>query len=175
MSEATTIKVTSFVVAASPLEATIKPGKEVTFAIVVTPDGGAFDKRVLFQCPEHPGDLYCWFTPPTEIPNSSPLSTTLTVTQYSQTASAVQRHSTKYPVWTVASLLLGGVLILPKRRWRRTVMLLALMGSLALYSCGGGNENKGGGGGGGAKTYVITVEASSGTLTKSVQISLTVQ
>lgn len=178
-SGAITVRVTSFVVAASPAQATVKAGQSATFAITVTPYGGAFDNNVSFGCAGLAAGMSCSFMPPNGTLHLSPLNTTLTVnTPSTLTARGARRNSTMYLAWCAAALLFGGALILPNMRRRGAAMLLMLMASLALYACGGGGGDgggDGGGGGGGGMTYAITVEASSGLLKRSVQIFLTVQ
>ncbi|MGH9589333.1 MAG: hypothetical protein ACRD25_03015, partial [Terracidiphilus sp.] len=74
---------------------------------------------------------------------------------------------------------------IPKKRrsWVAMIVLLAFVGSIAGLACGGGgggNSGGGGGGGGGnpgttAGTYIVTVTATSGSLSHSTTVNLTVQ
>jgi trimeric autotransporter adhesin len=67
-----------------------------------------------------------------------------------------------------------------KRNWPAMLGLLVLFVSIGALGCGGGGGNKGGGGGGGnsgttAGTYTVTVTGTSGTITQTTAVTLTVQ
>jgi trimeric autotransporter adhesin len=67
-----------------------------------------------------------------------------------------------------------------RRNWTAMLGLLVLFVSIGAIGCGGGGGNKGGGGGGGnsgttAGTYTVTVTGTSGTITKTTAVTLTVQ
>jgi hypothetical protein len=77
------------------------------------------------------------------------------------------------------------LLCIPARRrsWRAMLGMIALLFILAsgVVACGGGGSGGGGGGGGGgnpgttAGSYVITVTGTSGSVTETGTVNLTVQ
>jgi hypothetical protein len=74
----------------------------------------------------------------------------------------------------LALLLLFGV---PRRRrnWLAMFGLLAVFISIGVMGCVSGNTNTNGNSGTAAGSYVITVTATSGAVTETGQVSLTVQ
>ena len=78
--------------------------------------------------------------------------------------------------------LVAAVLVLPRRRRRSGTLRARLLGLMALFlllvtvACGGGGSSTGGGGGqSNFLNGTVTVQATSGSLNHSVQISVTVQ
>ena len=92
-------------------------------------------------------------------------------------------------LWYDVGLSLAGVVALgglkpPRRRQKKKCLRLAILGMLLtlLVACGGGSSGPGGGGGGGAGhpgtapgNYTITVNGAVGSVTRSVEVALTVQ
>ncbi len=170
-SNALTVKITSFLLAVSPASATVKSGQTATFTVTVTPDGGAFDKQVLFSC----SGLPCSFVPSEGTPNDSPLTSVMTVTApVTQQADVQRRDSTVYLAWCTLPLVFG-VLVPSGSRRRRDLILLVVVAALALYSCGGGESSPSVPPKPVQTNYSITITAVSGKLTKSASVSVTVQ
>ncbi|MGZ4730820.1 MAG: hypothetical protein ACXVZH_01630 [Terriglobales bacterium] len=93
-------------------------------------------------------------------------------------------------LWYDLGLSLAGVVALgglkpPRRRQKKKCLRLAILGMLTLLvACGGGSSGPGGGSGGGGGAghpgttpgnYRITVNGAVGSVTRSVDVVLTVQ
>jgi hypothetical protein len=116
-----------------------------------------------------------------QVAGNSPVSSTLTVSTRAATAAATpERMLDKYRLALTASLFLG---VLLRRQWRRSLLftllrLLALGGTL---SCSGGNSGSSSSttppstSGTTTGTYQVAVTATSGTVTISTTIPLSLQ
>jgi len=173
-----------FSIAANPTSASIaSPGLSATSTVTVTPAGG-FTGSVSFTCliPYGMWGATCSLSPPA-VTTSGP--TTLTVTTQAPSGGTVTPRNYGGPWWIVFALSFAACLLLLSRivkasrlRLAFSLCVLALF-SIAFVSCGGG----GGGGGGGssynpgtpAGTYNVGVTATSGTLSHSLSVTVTVQ
>jgi hypothetical protein len=121
-------------------------------------------------------------TTPVSISTTTAGTATLTVTTKATTTALAKPAQT--PWLPAGGLALAGLLLLispsQRRRWRTTLGVLVLLAVLTsgLLACGGGGST---GGGGGTTTpgttpgaYTITVTGTSGTLTATTTVSLTV-
>ena len=153
-----------------------------TATITVTPSGGFTGSvaltATLARSPsgaKNPPTFSFGSTSPVTITGPSAAAGTLTVSTTSKTTAELVRPSPRGVPWylpggaTLACLLLFGI---PARcrRWRKTVGILVLLVFLAggVVSCGrvvGGTM---------AGAYTITVTGTSGTMTQSTTVSLTV-
>ena len=104
---------------------------------------------------------------------------------------AVSSLAAPHALWYDLGLSLAGVLALgglkpPRRRRKKNCLRLVIFGMLLtlLVACGGGSSGPGGGGGGGGGAghpgttpgnYTVTVNAALGSVTRSVDVLLTVQ
>lgn len=123
-------------------------------------------------------------TSPVSITGTTPGTATLTITTTAASNAALVHPKLPGNPWyaaggaMLACLLLFGI---PARRrgWRTMLGMLALFGALSggVFACGGGGNAGGGTSNPGttAGTYTITVTGTSGTLTATTPITLTVQ
>jgi subtilisin family serine protease len=183
-----TVTVTDFSLAANPPSLTINAGQTATITITGTPLFGPFNTPITFACGPLPANTRCNFSPGNTLTlGANPASLTLTIqTNVSSAAAAPSPFQEKsslpvYALWLVAPGLLGLAAAGRRRRGRALValgLLLALTAGAA--ACGGG----GGSGGSGFTgppfrtppgNYVIEVNATAGSFSTPVVISLTVQ
>jgi hypothetical protein len=172
----------------------VSPGAGASATITVTSVNG-FNSAVALTCSVTstssltplPG---CSFssasvTPAANSTANSTLNVTTTAATATLTRPAMQRRSnTFYAMWLLLpAMLLGTVGVIPPKRRSRILtcllLVLAIAGSGFLVACGGSSNNGGGGGGGGstgtpAGSYVVTVTATSGSITQTETLSLTV-
>jgi len=176
---------------------TVAPGATTgnTSTISVTPSGG-FTGSVALTATVTSSPSGAQYPPTLSFGSNSPVAITgagagtaiLTISTTAATNAAMVRP--KYPgvPWYASS---GGVLAcvllfgIPARRrnWWRMLGMLALVAVLANYvsACGGGGAGGGNGGGSSstpgttAGTYTVTVSATSGTITETGTVNLTVQ
>ncbi len=154
-------------------------GTPVQYALTFVPVGGAtFASAVSYSCSSSGVPLSgCSVNPASPIAaNSTEANVTLTVTTTAAIASLRKSTGLGYALWLPLPglLLVGGGLA---RRGRRRLAGLMLLGLLFFFvACGGGLQ---GGGGGEPGTppgnYTITVNASEGSISHTLQVALTVQ
>lgn len=181
-----------FSLAASPTSLTISAGQPAAFMLSVTALDG-FNSAVTFSCSGEPANSSCSFSPNTVTPNgANAVTTSLTIA----TNSNPYRPAVKRAVFgmtgtwiPLSGLGLLGMVVVETRRRRRLVRrfwwrwisyacgFVLLLGIFAgISGCGGGSSASMSGGNGtqrGASTVVIT--ATSGSLSHSASVSLTVQ
>jgi YVTN family beta-propeller protein len=167
---------------------TITAGQSGTVTIGVEPQG-SFTNPISFSCSGLPALAGCTFSPASVTPNSSIVTTTLTITTGAPTASLAppfgRRSSPLYAIWLVLpAMLLGTVgLAAPKRRQLLSycIVFLLVSGCLLQVACNGAsNSGSGGVGGGGtggtpAGTYTVTVTGTAGATQHTTPVTLTVQ
>jgi hypothetical protein len=171
-----------FTVAASPLSpATVSAGGSATSTITITPMNG-FNGTVSLSCssvtPAVTRAPACSFNP-SSVANGSGAST-LTVSTMAATSASLgpQSEGFFYAVW----LSIGGLALLGagfisgwKKLFGLLLACLMLSGLIFLAACGGGSSFSGGGQPGTlAGTYTVTVSATSGLLTHTIPVTLTV-
>jgi hypothetical protein len=167
--------------AGSTISQTVVPGGTASYAFVVSPVGGStFPAPVSFTVSGLPTGAIATFTPQTLAAGSGTTNVTLSVQVPSLTASLKQDHRFGGGFVPVAL----GMLLLPfSRRLRRSARKLGRGASLALLlllSLGAVAGLTGCGAGNGffaqpQRTYNVTVTATSGALTHSSQVMLTVE
>jgi len=125
-------------------------------------------------------------TSPVSITGASAATATLTINTTAATTAALSHPKVSGDRWYVtggaalACILLFGVPA-GRRTWRNMLGLLTLFLFIAggVLACGGGNSGGGGGGTGNpgttAGTYTITVTGTSGAISASGTVTLTVQ
>jgi len=148
----------------------IPPGASASYSITVTPVNGAFNNVVTLTATNLPPGSSYTFTPTTLTPGSVGATSTFTVTVPKQ--SGALRHVSKTP-FALAVLLLP-LAFLRRTRARPPRLLLWLLLGLtsfgAISGCGSGgyfNQPQ--------QTYTITITATSGNLSNSGTVTLTVQ
>jgi len=167
---------------------TIKAGQQATYNLDVAPTvlGETFSNYVSLACSSGlPALSTCSFSP-TQVASGS--GTTNVVLSITTTAPIpVSARSTGTPLYAGWSLLPGLLLAFGGLRHRRlhgkrlasclSLMVFALLLCLGI-ACGGGLQGGGGGGAGQPGTpqgnYAIMVSATSGSITHTVQVALTV-
>ena len=113
-----------------------------------------------------------------QVSSSSPISSTLTVSTTAASASAAYRSQWAGSAAAFAALFFLG--ILPRRRWRESILMaaLCLVVGTVVIGCGGGSSQGGGGSGNSGTTtgnYQVVVSATSGTVSSTVTIPFAVQ
>jgi hypothetical protein len=174
--------------ALTPATQTITPGQSASYNFNVLPVGSLFPGSVSLSCSGGPAISLCTFTPASVTPGNGSAAVLLTIsTTASSAALALSNFPLRepfggespalfYALWlSLPAVLLIRVRLRFNARLRVCLIGLFLLG-LLLTSCGGGGSNggssvtAGGGGGIGQQqgtqpgTYLITVTASSGTL-----------
>lgn len=157
---------------------TVAKGGTATYTITVSGVNG-FTGAVTFSCSAGvPAGTACAFAPASATPGGSTTLSIQTVAAGSNQPVTLARSS---GWWSLGCLLPGMLLIGFGRRKRGVVLLSSLFAALLIMpGCGGGGSstptptrivNPGTAAG----TYVVTVNAVSGTITRSTQVTLTVQ
>jgi len=156
-----------FAISANPASLSANIGQSVSTTISVTPSNG-FSQNVSFSCSGQPAGSSCTFSPSTV---SGSGSTTLTIAAPASIA-LNQRNSgpIRAPIFAL-TFLLGWIPFRRRQKW----MILTLFGTLAvglfgLTGCGGSSA----GSGPISQSYSITVQATSGALSHTLAVDLTV-
>ena len=174
---------TDFSISASPASATISAGQSATYTLTVSPLGG-FTGDVSLSCSGEPQAATC---------SISPTSVTLDGTNVStaDVTVATTASSTVFPlpeppfglhwmVWLLALAILISLVQAARRRRGWVTLAAAVLSVVLLSSCGGGATPQSlpppGGGTPGTPTGTssLTVTATSGQVSHSVQLTLTV-
>jgi hypothetical protein len=138
-----------------------------------------FSGTVSFGCAGLPSEATCGFSP-ASVQGSG--TTTLTVTTKGPHAVARVEQNDGVPWWSLSSTVFAAMFLLGtpsgRRHWNRFLGLLVLTVSLACVGCGGS-----GGSGGGATTdpgtpagsYTVTITGTSGSVSHTTTLNLTIQ
>jgi hypothetical protein len=155
-----------FALAASPSSATVTAGQSAQFTLTVTPQNG-FAQAVALSCSGLPEGDSCSFAPATVTPAGVPVTSALTIAAAANTAMTAPQP---LPLWTK---LVGGIslalLLWPVRRrrvWPAFVLSFLLGASFAIIGCGGSARSQ---------IYIVSVNASSRSITQSATVTLTVK
>ena len=182
-----------FSLSASPSTLTIAAGQPATFMLSVTALDG-FNSAVTFSCSGEPANSSCSFSPNSVTPSgANAVITALTIATNSNPYHPAVKHAMLGMAGTwmpLSGLGLAGLVVVESRRRRRLLRrfwwrsisyacgLLLLAGVfVAISGCGGGNNSASMGGSNGtqrgASTVVVT--ATSGSISHSTNVALTVQ
>lgn len=155
-------------------------------------NGSVFPANVTLSCSTAslPPLTTCSFTPSLVAAGQGDTNLVLKL-QTTAAVPAVSSLAAPHALWYDLGLSLAGVLALgglkpPRRRRKKNCLRLVIFGMLLtlLVACGGGSSGPGGGGGGGGGAghpgttpgnYTVTVNAALGSVTRSVDVVLTVQ
>ena len=176
-----TAQTTNIALAVAPgglSSATVAAGSMATYKLTI--GGAGFSGMASLTCTGAPQGTNCSFpsgaTMNVSTTTATPFNLTVTTTSRSMAALSPTSNSSHSWLWAV---LLMGVVILPhaqmrKRSTWRIIRLSPLVFLLLLGACGGGgtsaNPN-----GTPAGTYALTVKATSGSVSQSLPLTLTVQ
>jgi sugar lactone lactonase YvrE len=150
----------------------VVPGEAVSYSFTLTPTAGIFTDAVSFSVSGLPAGATASFSPATIAAGSAATSVTMTV-QTAKTTARNEQQSTarKYAPLAFALLLLplAGARRIRKQA-RSWMVLLFFVGALAatLGGCGGYYTQ-------GAKSYTVTITATSGSLSHTSTVTLTVE
>ena len=177
------VNATDFTLSPNPSSATVTAGQSGTFTLTVTPQG-SFTSPITFSCSGLPALAGCTFNPASVTPNSSTVTSTLSITTTAQTASLTspfgRRSSPLYATWLVLpAMLLGTVGMAASKRRKLLSYCLAFLlvgGCLLQAACGSGSNGSSSGGGGTPNgTYTITITGAAGSTQNTTTVTLTIQ
>jgi hypothetical protein len=173
---------------------TIKAGQTASYNLDVLPlgNGSVFPANVTLSCSTAtlPPLTTCSFTPSLVAAGQGD---TNVVVKLQTTAASVSQLAAPHALWydlgvSLAAIIALGGLKQPRRRRKKKYLRLVILGMLLtlLIACGGGSSGPGGGGGGGGGggaghpgttpgNYTITVTGAVGSVTRNVDVALTVQ
>jgi len=175
-----------FSLAVTPATLTIAAGQPASFTVSVTAFDG-FNSAVTFSCSGEPAGTTCSFSPNTVTPQgANAVTTSMTIATSSNPYNPMAVSKGMFGTWLPISMtsLFGLVLVESRRRrrisrrfwWRwlsysfgAALLLTALLG---VSGCGSYNNNSASGTPRGTTTVVIT--ATSGSISHSANVSLTV-
>ena len=182
-----TVNAANFTLTSNPASTTVTAGHSGTFTVTVTPQG-SFTSPISFTCTGLPTLAACGFSPTMVTPNTSTVTTTLTITTAAHTAALApppfgHRSSPLYAIWLVLPAMLLGTagMAAPNRRKLLSYCLVFLLvgGCLLQVACAGASNNGGGGSGGTGGTpvgtYTVTVTGAAGSTQHTTTVTLTVQ
>jgi hypothetical protein len=162
--------------------ATVMPGAPATYQLTFTSVGGPFANQVSLTCNDAPATTTCTISPATVAAGSSSAAVTVTVTT---TGAAAQRSTLALWILPVPSFLFFGLVsagagrknVRRKKLGWRFVFLVLLIGiSLFALACGNGSPApKTVTTGTPAGTDTLLITATSGSLTHTLPLTLTVQ
>ena len=157
---------TDFSLALSDAMVTVQHGSSATVNVTISPLSG-FNSTVAFGCAGLPNGVTCTFSPTSVTPNGAPVTGVVTINAASNatSSSAMLKHISAGGIALALCLLVPGL----RRRGRRFGVFMLLALAFALVSangCGGSFHSF---------TSSVTVNATSGSLTHSSSVSLSVQ
>lgn len=178
----------SFTLAGNASTLTVAAGGSGTVGLTLTPTGG-YAGTITMSCSTTMANVSCSFSPATYTANGSNAALTGNVTISSTATAELAAPAlgaglggfTAAMVW----ILPAGLLVVLARRRKAGMAGLMMLGAVlivatGLTACsGGGGSGSGGGGGGGTQpvtgTVTVTAAGSTGNVTQSVNVTLTVQ
>jgi large repetitive protein len=169
---------------------TVLAGQAARFNLDAVPlgNGSIFPADASLSCSATgmPQLSTCSFTPTQVSSGSGDTNVALNIATFGASPAAARHGGTSERLWYDAGLTLAGIALAFGRsrklnqRKKKTALLLAIMSVLlGTFACGGGSGGSNASGAGHPGTppgnYTITVNATVGSVTRSVQVALTVQ
>ena len=158
----------NFTAAVAPSTVTVSPGSPGIVDITVTSQYG-FNSATTFTCSTVPSNLTCSFNPATVTPTvGQSASTALTLTESSSSAALQHRSNPFLPggaTFAIAVCFLGW-----KKRRALLLALVLIAGAIGIAQLTGCNGNSSAT----ATTSSVVVTATSGKLTQTIQLKVTV-
>jgi uncharacterized repeat protein (TIGR01451 family) len=178
-----TAAVTDFAVAATPATATVAAGNSVTYQVTASPRVAlGFPNSVSIGCSAGlPTGAACTFSTNPVTPNTSPVSSTLTITTTARPVTTGAIGSAR--IWYAALVPISGFAFwgvgMGSVRRRRSAMILLALVMLSLaglqLACGSGSGTTTTATGTPAGSYPITVTGTSGSVSHATKVFLVVQ
>jgi len=161
---------------ASPSPKTILAGQSAQFTIEVLGQPG-FSAAVTFSCSSGvPQGVACSFNPASVNPGGSAATSTLTIKTTARNSAALSQSSTVVFAWLLLPLAL---IVGPRKRrsprwtWLPIIgLLLVVIGTVV--ACGGGSATTSNPNGTPAGTYTIMITGTSGSISRTQNITLVV-
>jgi hypothetical protein len=174
-----TASVNDFGISVSPSTQTVNPGNQGSYVVTVTPTG-IFPESVSLACGSGlPSQSTCAFSAANPIPNlnNGPQSRTLDITTTARvtTPASLFWRGPIYAFWLpISGLALVGGGLSRRRRWLITIALAAVLGGITLQAGCSNTSNTSTTVGTPAGTYTVTVNATSGSATRTTAVTLIV-
>jgi Beta-propeller repeat len=175
-----TASVNDFGIQVAPNTQTVNAGNQGSYVLTVTPTG-IFPESVSLACGSGlPSQATCSFSAANPIPNLSngPQSRTLDITTVARvtTPASLFRRGPIYAFWLpISGLVLVGSGNSRRRRWLIAIALVAVLGGVTLQSGCSNTNSTSTTVGTPAGTYTITVNATSGSATRTTAVTLIVK
>jgi hypothetical protein len=175
-----TASVNDFGITVAPNTQTVAPGDQGSYVLTVTPTG-TFPESVSLACGSNlPSGATCSFSAANPIPNLSngPQSRTLDITTTAQvtTPASLFRRGPMYAFWLpISGLALVGCGLSRRRRWLIAIALVAVLGGVTTQSGCSSTNNTSTTVGTPSGSYSITVNATSGSATRTTAVTLIVK
>ncbi|MGI9103465.1 MAG: hypothetical protein ACR2IF_13590 [Terriglobales bacterium] len=160
----------SVTIAATPSSAAMASGQSGQFTLAVG-ESGASDP-VSLSCSNLPAGMTCSFSAATVTPGTQPATVSLTVTTAPTIASRRPRGLPFYALWMPGAL---GIVMLGVGRRRRVASLLMLLVLVLVMASCGGSQKQTQTTTSAAGTYTVVVMATSGGVSGSTHLTITVQ
>jgi hypothetical protein len=189
LSSATVSTPPSFKMAGTPASLTLSAGGSATVNLTLTPAGG-YSGTIKMSCTSTLTNVVCTFSPSSYTADGSNAVLTGTVAiAASGSATLVRpsfggRGSLMHAAWVLPAAWLLALWPLRRRGargWPSLLLLVLLLGcAMGLTACSGGGSSGGGGGGGGGGgtpqtgTVTVTAASSTGNLSQTLTVNVTV-
>ena len=175
-----TASVNDFGIQVAPNTQTVNAGSQGSYVLTVAPTG-PFPESVSLACGSGlPSQATCSFSAANPIPNLSngPQSRTLDITTVARvtTPASLFRRGPIYAFWLpISGLALASGGVSRRRRWLIAMALAAVLGAITLQAGCSNTSNTSTTVGTPAGTYTITVNATSGSATRTTAVTLIVK